>query len=150
MIKRKLSRKNIERENFNIWNAFIDILAMEDESKLTEIQKNAQRAFWYEAEVQNGGHVQYFENTNLNDYSPVIKSLNIIGAHDYAILLEKAVKAYFKDGTKNINNAGDFIKEALNEINLALDFEYSKINPDMNHYLKEYLNKYFDEFIEIA
>jgi len=150
MIRRKLSQKIIEKEEYQIWNAFIDILAMEDEKTLTDIQKNAQRAFKYESEVQNGGHVQYFENINLNDYSTIINSLKIIGANEHAKLLEKAIKHYFKDRIKYIDTIKDLIDESLKDENLKMDFEYGEIKPDMNFYLKNYLNKYLEEFIEIV
>jgi hypothetical protein len=47
MIKRKISREKIEKESYQLRNAFIDILAMEDENNLTDIQENAQRTFYY-------------------------------------------------------------------------------------------------------
>jgi len=149
MIRRKLSKNILEKENFQLWNSFIDILAMENEKKLTDIQKNAQRAFWYESEVQNGGHVQYFENINLNNYVPIINSLKYIGANNHAEILEKAVKIYFKNGIRNIDSVDDLINASLEKKIQKLDYEYNEIKPNMNYSLKEYLNKYLEEFIEI-
>jgi hypothetical protein len=80
MIRRKLTKGIIEKERFQIWNSFVDILVMEDENKLTDIQIDAQRAFLYESEVQNGGHLQYFENIKLKNYSHIIGSIRKIGA----------------------------------------------------------------------
>lgn len=37
MIKRKISAAAIEKEPYIVWNAYIDLLAMEDEAKLSEI-----------------------------------------------------------------------------------------------------------------
>jgi hypothetical protein len=149
MIRRTLSKNILEKDNFQLWNSFIDILAMENEKNLTDIQKNAQRAFWYESEVQNGGHVQYFENMNLDNYVLIINSLKYIGADNHAEILEKAVKIYFKNGIRNIDSVNDLIKASLEDKIQELDYEYNEIKPNMNYYLKEYLNKYLEEFIEM-
>lgn len=93
MIKRKLSKEIIKKEEYQIWNSFVDLLAMESEEDLTDIQKNAQRAFWYDSEVQNGGHLQYFENRHSENFSEVIKSLNTIGAKEQATLLKKSIRS---------------------------------------------------------
>ena len=149
MIRRKISKKILEKEESQLWNAFIDILAMENEQKLNDIQKIAQRVFWYDSEVQNGGHIQYFENINLKDYAPIIDSLKLIGANNHAAILEKAAKIFFKDGRKKLTTVDELIDESLKEENLKLDSEYAGIKPDINYYLKEYLNKNINEFIEM-
>ena len=149
MIKRKLSKKLLEKENYQRWNLFIDILAMEREEDLTNIQKNAKRAFLYDSEIQNGGHLQYFENTFLDDYSEIINSIEIFGAINHAKLLKKAVEIYFNKKRTKIENVENFIAEYQNEEYQNLDNEYYAIEPDMNYYLNKYLEKYQDEFIEI-
>jgi hypothetical protein len=55
MILRKLSKREVESEPFQIWNAFIDLLAMEDYRDLNPVQRAAHLVFWYESEIQNGG-----------------------------------------------------------------------------------------------
>ena len=149
MIKRKILRENFEKEPYQFWNEFIDLLAMENENELTDIQKNAQRAFWYESEIQNGGHFQYFENVKFNNYSDIIKSIKFIGATDHAIILEKAVKIYFNKRRKIINSIKKFINGSLEDEYSELDSEYGLIEPNMNYYLEEYLKNHQDEFIEI-
>jgi len=149
MVKRKISKELVCKESYQIWNAFIELLAMEKEEDLTEIQKNAQRAFWYESEVQNGGHVQYFENTFLDDYSEIINSIEIIGAQEHAKVLKRAVEIYFKMNRTKVENIEKFISESLQKDYQNLDNEYYAIDPNMNYYFKEYLKKYQDEFIEI-
>jgi hypothetical protein len=58
----KVSRKRLHDDPAAIWNEFVHLLAMSKDSELTEIQRVAHLVFWYEHEVQNGGHLQYFEN----------------------------------------------------------------------------------------
>jgi hypothetical protein len=144
MIRRKLHKEIIEKHEFQIWNSFIDILAMEDENNLTDIQKHAQRAFWYESEVQNGGHGQYFENIKYENYCNIIKSIEIIGAIEHSKLLNEVVENYLPiidDINIDINVIG--------KIGMDYDFRYGSIKPDMNYYLKNYFYNNINEFIEI-
>lgn len=96
MIRRKLKSAEVKKNPYIVWNVFIDLLAMEDESDLSEKQRIAHDAFWYDSEIQNGGHMQYFENKFKKDYSGIIKSLNLIGAKKQAKIFEKAVKQFTK------------------------------------------------------
>jgi hypothetical protein len=47
-------------------------------------QRPAHLVFWYESEVQNGGHFQYFTNRSDHHIEETIQSLNALGAHDHA------------------------------------------------------------------
>jgi len=47
-----------------VWNAFVDVLAMEEYADLDPVQRIPHLCFWYDSELQNGGHFQYFENRN--------------------------------------------------------------------------------------
>jgi hypothetical protein len=58
-VRRRLSRELVARQPYERWNAFIDLVATEDATRLTATQRAAQLAFWYDSEVQNGGHLQY-------------------------------------------------------------------------------------------
>ena len=53
MIRRKARQIELDDKPYLIWNAFIDIVAMEIEKDLNKIQINAQKAFIYDSEVQN-------------------------------------------------------------------------------------------------
>ena len=61
-LRRTVDRDAAEREPHLIWNAFVDLIAVESYEQLSPVQRMAHLAFWYDSEVQNGGHGQYFEN----------------------------------------------------------------------------------------
>jgi len=149
MVKRKLSKQIIENEPYQIWNSFIDILAMESADDLSEVQKVAQSSWWYDSEIQNGGHLQYFENTELQDYSSIIDSLKAIGAKDFAALLSEASEMYLGKNRKPIKNVFQFVKKAREGEYDKIDSQYYEISPDMNYYLENYLEAHQDDFIEI-
>jgi len=149
MIRRKLKSAEVKKNPYIVWNAFIDLLAMEDESDLSEKQRIAHDAFWYDSEIQNGGHMQYFENKFKKDYSGIIKSLNLIGAKKQAKIFEKAVKQFTKKNRKIIETVKEYVEIALEGEYDKYDQEYGKVKPEMNEYLEKYLEKNKNEFIEI-
>jgi hypothetical protein len=62
MKTRTLTKGEVEKEPYRVWNAYVDLLAVEDHRDLVPEQRAVYLVFWYESEVQNGGHLQYFEN----------------------------------------------------------------------------------------
>jgi hypothetical protein len=65
---RILVTKAALRENDHAdWNAFIQLLALTDYDELAPQQRAAHLVFWYESEVQNGGHLQYSPITLMSE-----------------------------------------------------------------------------------
>jgi len=69
MKTRMLTKPQVDAEPFRIWNACVDLLATEDYRDLGKEQRPAHLVFWYESEVQNGGHLQYFENRGVETFA---------------------------------------------------------------------------------
>jgi Domain of unknown function (DUF4375) len=80
MILRSLTKQEVEAEPFRVWNAFVDVLTMEDYDDLSPEQRPAHLVYWYESEVQNGGHLQYFENRGTEHLAATVKALGSLGA----------------------------------------------------------------------
>lgn len=55
MLENNLKEKNLR------WNRFIEEVCYRDIDTLSEIQKNAVLCFWYDAEMNSGGHSGYFD-----------------------------------------------------------------------------------------
>lgn len=150
MIRRKVRQIELNDKPYLIWNAFIDIATMEIEGDLNEIQINAQRAFIYDSEIQNGGHLQFFENTKMTDYEPFIDALNQISAFEHAKILSEAVETYQ-------SKQRDEIKDKYEYINIALDGEFDKLDkkyyeskPDLMEFMENYVKQNVDQFVEIT
>ncbi len=62
MVTIKLTKSDVEEKPYCIWNAFVELLASHDYNELSPRQRAAHLVFWYESEVQNGGHLQFSEN----------------------------------------------------------------------------------------
>ncbi len=103
----------------------------------------------YDSELQNGGHLQYFENHRKNDYFEVINSLKAIGAEKQSSLLLKTSVIFLGKKRKPIKSVQSYIKKTENDEYSKFDSEYYHIKPDVNFYLEEYLKNNLNEFIEL-
>ncbi len=142
----------MDKEPYLMWNAFIDIIACEEISKMNDIQKKASLCFWYDSELQNGGHLQYFENTSIignTDYQEVIDALNWLGANSQAEILQRAVNIYYSKARGFIRSVLEFVNTARTGEYDVLDNEYYNCKPDMAQLLEKLLTMYQNEFVVI-
>jgi hypothetical protein len=70
----------------------VDLCAMEKLETCTPVQRKAALVFWYQAEVNNGGHFQYFVNKASYPHKEVVDALRELGAHHSADVLAAALK----------------------------------------------------------
>jgi hypothetical protein len=89
-----VERTRLQQEPYLVWNAFIDLLAMEEYGDLTSVQRRAHLVLWYDSEVQNGGHGQYFENRGVNRLAETVAALRALGLPDHAQVLSRAIAAF--------------------------------------------------------
>lgn len=106
MILRTISKNLLVESPYEEWNAFIDLIATEDYENLNQIQRVANLCFWYDSEVQNGGHIQYFENKGTERVYETIKALKSLGASKQAYILGEAsqLPSYWRSIFKQIKS----------------------------------------------
>jgi len=147
MIRRKVTKGMLNENPYEKWNQFIDLLAMEEYSDLTQTQKVAQLCFLYDSEVQNGGHLQYFLNRGTKFVRESITALQSIGANSQAKILTKAFNIFNTMELKRIDDVHEYIELEEEGKFLQLDLEYYQIEPTMDGLLEQYLEKYEMDFI---
>ena len=103
------------------WNKFISEICSKELNELSEIQKNAVLCFWYDAEMESGGHSGYFDC-----YSDVIP--------------EDLINAIKIIGTKEIaDNFLDALRNGETDDYEEVDMKYYNFSPDLAFYLEEYV-----------
>src|SRR5260370_37331532 len=75
MKTRTLTKQQADAEPFRVWNAYVRLLAGERYEDLSPEQRPAHLVFWYESEVKNGGHLQFFENRGREHLTPTIEGV---------------------------------------------------------------------------
>jgi hypothetical protein len=93
-----VTKKALEDDKYAVWNAFVELLAMSEYGDLMPAQRPARLVFRYESEVQNGGHLQYFENVGPERGEETIRSLDALGASAQARTLEQALARWNSAG----------------------------------------------------
>jgi hypothetical protein len=155
MIRRIVKRLEYETNPAAAWNAYVNILAMEPPDKLTPIQRHAHFAFWYYSEVENGGHLQYFENVSIlhNDAKAVatiaLEGLEAIGAIEHKAVLSQAIDRWTAKSRYRIGSVEEYVETALQGEFDELDKAYYQCQPEITYFLQCYLDANFSEFIEL-
>lgn len=97
---------------------------------MTELQRAARLAFFYDAEVQNGGHVQFFMNQP-RSAQDVIAALERLSLRAHAALLRQAHEG----------RAGDFTE---------IDSAYHELTPTISRALSLLLAEHQAQFVRVA
>ncbi len=125
------------------WNAFVDLLAMEEYSNLSTVQRQAHLVFWYESEVQNGGHGQYFENRGVNRLEETVVALTNLGLPCQARNLSRAVATL--SGSEPGADWADALQDSFID---ELDDAFHRCTPTITEALERHLARNTDEYVE--
>jgi uncharacterized protein DUF4375 len=149
MIRRSLSKQIVEAEPFRVWNAFVNVLTMEDYSDLSPEQRPAQLVFWYENEVQNGGHLQYFENRGTAHLLATIEALGLLGAACHQRVLREARELWLSRHRPRIQTTEEFCDIALDGEFASFDARFHACSPSLPQCLEEYLRPHLSLFVSV-
>jgi Domain of unknown function (DUF4375) len=147
-VRRQLSKRLVAREPWARWNAFVDLLATEDFDALEPVQRVAYLVFWYDSEVQNGGHLQYFENEAGRRADEAILALRSIGGVCQADILAAALRTWSRDERLPPETVEEYIENALNGEFDDLDARYPECEPSVIMLLEDYLDLHETAFLE--
>jgi hypothetical protein len=150
MITRSLTKQEVESEPFRVWNAYVDILAMERFSELSAEQRPAHLIFWYESEVQNGGHFQYFENRGTEHLAATIEALGLLGAVCQQQVLREAGDLWLSRSRPRVQTAQEFCDTALESEFAAFDSRFHKCSPSLQESLEAYLSHHQSLFVSVT
>ena len=124
----KKIKNNIDNDLYNeidSWNLFIYTITTKELDSLNKIQRKAVLCFWYDAEVNSGGHNSFFENYSSLDSSELYNALKEISNDEIA--------NNYKNALKHQNNDE---KE---------DYIFYRFNPSLTDYLQKYVEENKDK-----
>lgn len=147
-MRAKVNRKAAIKEPYLVWNAFIDVLAMGERNELSPIQIAPHLSFWYDSEVQNGGHLQYFLNRGIDEAREALGALASIGADAQREILVRAIEYYTQSGIDNWETADEYDALWRQGHFEEHDLAYHDCVPEMTELLQRYLDVHTEDFIE--
>jgi len=99
--------------------------------------------------VQNGGHLQYFENRGLAQLGETLTALEKLGALCHLHVLEAAAERRRASTKDRIHTVEEYISRALEGEYNEDDSAYGNCQPGMNEYLEAYLSEKLNEFVKL-
>ncbi len=112
------------------WNRFIEEICDRDVDTLSEMQKNAVLCFWYDAEMNSGGHSGYFDC-----YPDTIPQE----------LIDAIIAVSYKEIADNYQKA---LNDGQNDDWIETDNAYYDFSPSLCDCLKEYIERHKDVIFE--
>ena len=122
---------------------------MEEYEDLNQIQRVAHLCFWYDSEVQNGGHIQYFENKGTERVCETIKALKSLGASKQADILGEANQQFSSKIRKTINTVLEFVMASREGEYERFDNQYYDCEPTVTELLEKYFQANKEYFVEL-
>ena len=77
---RPVSRSTPDQHYALPWSAMVNLCAMEPLEACTPVHRQAALVFWYQSEINNGGHFQYFMNSAGVHCVEAVQALRKLGA----------------------------------------------------------------------
>ncbi len=150
MIIRTLTKYEVEAAPSSIWNAYIDLLAIEEYRYLSPEQRPAHLVFQYESEVQNGGHFQFFENRGTEHLAETVEALGLLGATSQQQVLREAGELWLRRSRPRVQTAEEFCAIALEGEFDTLDSRFYHCTPTLIECLETYLDHHQSAFVRIT
>jgi len=150
MITVNVSRKDAAKHPGLIWNAFVDVLALRKYAELSAEQRPAHLVFWYENEVQNGGHMQYFENRGVERLEDTFQALGLLGAVRQQQILREAGALFLSRPREKIQTVKEFTEKALEDEFAEFDNQFYDCSPSLQECLERHLTEHQSNFVTIV
>lgn len=145
-----LKKDDIDQDQYLIWNSYINLIATSSYEELDDVQQVAHLCFWYDSEVQNGGHLQYFENQGTQRIMETLNALIQLNAYRQKEILSSAYKLYSSRVRAVIRTVQQFVSTALEGEYEKFDNQYYECNPRLIDLLNVYLENNFEKFIKVV
>jgi hypothetical protein len=142
-IKIVISRADYEGEKWQRWNAFVDWATKTEAKGLPGKLRGLFMMFWYDSEVQNGGHVQFLSNRGFEFATKTIQALREHGLETHAVVLFHSVNEISKKSPdiRRFIKKAEFINAAMSEEAQKADRDYSECRPPLIEYVEKYLEE---------
>jgi len=120
---------------------------MRDYRELAPRQRAAHLVFWYESEMQNGGHLQFFTNQSGARAEETVSALEAIGAPAHAVVLTRALARWQACEHLPPADSEEFVARALEPEFVELDSAFHNCEMTLITVLQRHLAQFEAEYI---
>lgn len=130
------------------WNTFVQTSYREYE-ELDLRQRPAHLVFLYEGEVQNGGHMQYFENLGTDRLQETLDALESLGAHCQRAVLQQAGELLLSRPRERFASAEEYVTAALEDEFGEFDRAFHRCSPSLIECLVAFFNRNQSLYVQV-
>ncbi len=117
----------------------------------SDAQRKMLGLFWYDSEVCNGGHDQFFSNSTGIVWKDAIECMRMIGANKSAENFQKAVDMFggsipFERDDRNIALEKLYEHEEFDDFN-QIDMFYYNVEEDIEQLMNDYVKMHASDFV---
>ena len=145
----RLNRTLLRDRPYELWNSFLRLMSFGPVDRFDEIQRVAYVANYYDGQVQNGGHLQYFVNSGDQIVGELLEALRAINANTQLEIATEAIHRWNSKPRVRTMSVERFVEEARQEEFLDLDHKYYELSPSTADRLEEWLRSHVAHFVEI-
>jgi hypothetical protein len=147
-MKHVLTKQAVDADPSLLWNTYVYLIASEYR-QLEPQQRPAHLVFCYESEIQNGGHLQYFENRGTEYLNETVKALGLLGASCHQRVLLDAIEIFLRHPRQHINTVEEFSTAALEGEFAPFDSRFHNCDPPLLDCLESHLKEHQSLFITL-
>ncbi len=145
-----LTKRAVEGNPCLVWDAFVELVALTKYQDLAKEQRPAHLIFWYDSEVYNGGHLQYFGNRRMQHLAETIEALRIMGAECQRQILNDAAELFLSRQRSSILTVENFSAAALEGEFSEFDSRIYACAPSLYEHLQKHLALHQSWFVTIT
>ena len=150
IVRREVDHATASAEPSAIWNAFVDLIATEEYEALSPIQRVAHLVFWYDSEVQNGGHHQFFVNGGAVNLHETIAALGEFGLQCHAEILARAGDAWLSSERTFPETGEECAPQAPEGEFDEHDAAFHECEPSLIEALESHLSEHQEEYVVLV
>lgn len=132
------------------WGAFLDLMTHGPFEAFDDLERGAQAVMWYDAEVLNGGHLQYFVNVRNVPKDLLYDHLRRIGAVSHAAILLEAVERWGSKERIRPESLWEFSEIAMEGEFRDLDDRFYRQVPEIDTMLQDWFRNHQEHFIRVV
>jgi Domain of unknown function (DUF4375) len=148
MPRRAIQKSQAINDPTIIWNTFVDLIS-EQPQNLDPEQRPVHFVLIYDAEVQNGGHLQYFFNYRNEHLEETLSALTLVGAACQREILKEAATLFESRPRKSPETAQEYSTIALLGEFDSFDKRFHECSPALGELLGKHLTEHASTYIDL-
>lgn len=145
----QVSKSEYEKDPSARFRALVEYLGQNNSPQADRELELVRLAFFYDAEVLNGGHLQYFVNRGTNEAPAVLSALEAVGDLERAALLRSCLARVAASPLPRVESLGAYADLAAARSFRSEDTRYYEIRPELLQRIQDFITPKLSQLVEL-